>query len=287
MYINKRSRVAVGAAVAVVLGAGLSACGNSGHSSNNGGGGGSNSSGAVVAQAGQGARLSGTYSSEDFWNWVPDNLFPSSLTQVPGGEYKSQVVTPDNKYDISSMSCTDFLQNAGGPGFGEEAYMIDQGQNSDASQLYSYAVYEYASPQQATAMVKATVAKYQSCANFSVQAQNGVSVPVSLSLGSASETQVPAADEVADLRQSVTINGKTLVADFVYAADGNVVLVEAGTSNSGQLANMVNLDQVSQATLEAFAAGEAKAVADHQPSDYTTSTAQPTLPADRIAGDAR
>jgi hypothetical protein len=245
----------------------------------------SGGSGALVSQAGTGARLSGTYSSEDFWNWVPNNLFPSSLTQVPGGEYKSEVVTPDDKYDLSSISCTSLLQNAGGPGFGEEAYMIDQGQNASGSQLYSYAVYEFATPAQASAMVSATATKFAACGTFSVSQQGGTSVPVTLAQGAASETNVPAADEVADLRQSATINGKSLVSDMVYAADGNVVLVESGTSTTGSLPNAVNLDTVAQATLAAFAAGQAKAVADHQPSDYTTTTAEPSLPAgDRIGG---
>lgn len=286
MSVKQLSRKAAGAAVAFGLVAGLAACGTSrGSGSGSGGGAGAGQSGAVVSQAGQGARLSGTYSAEDFWNWVPGNLFPSSITQVPGGEYKTgDVVSPDNKYNLSSLSCADVLQNAGGPGFGEEAYLIDQGQSADGTQFYAYAVYEFASADQASAYVKALAAKYQGCGNFSVQTANGA-MNVGLGLGSASETKVPAADVVADLRQSATVNGKKLVSDQVVSADGNVVLFESATSNTGAVPDAVDLDQVSQATLQAFAAAEAKAVADHRPADYTTSTAAPTLPpSDRIGG---
>lgn len=282
MYVKHLSRVAAGAAVAVALSVGLSACGSHSNTSKSNGAG-AGAGGPVVAQAGQGARLSGTYSADDFWNWVPSTLFPSSLTQVPDGEYKTgTVVRVNDQYDLSSMSCTDALQKFGGPGFGEEAYLLDEGQNSGGSALYEYAVYEFASADQASQFVQAAAAKFSSCGTFSVQGN-----PVTLGLGSASETNVPAADAVADLRESATINGSKLASDMVVSADGNVVLLEAGTANNGTTPNLVNLDQVSQATLAAFAAAEAQAVADHAPSDVTTSTAAPTLaPGDRIAGDA-
>lgn len=276
-------KIAAGGAGVFALSLALAACGSTSGSA----GGAGVSSGSVVSQAGQGARLTGTYSSQDFWNWVPNNLYPSLLTQVPGGAYKSEVVKPNTKYQLASMSCPALLQNTAGPGFGEEAYLIDQGQNAAGSEIYSYSVYEFASASEATGFVTGMAAKFKACASFTLSTQKG-NVQISMGFGPSSEEQVPAANAVVDLRQAGTIGGHLINSDDVVAADGNVVLIETGSSNTGSMPQAVNLDQVAQTTLAAFAAGQAQFVASHALPDYVTSTAQPPPGSGaRIGGGAR
>jgi len=268
------TRTIAGAASAVVLASALAACGSSGGSSNKGGSG----SGSAT-QAGQGARLTGTYSAADFWAWVPGTMYPSSITESPDGSYTTgHVVKANAQYDWSSVSCDQALQESGGPGFGEEAYGLDQGENSSKTEDFAYGYYEFANAADAASFVQAAGAKYSACGNFT-STDSGSSVPVTLSVGSAPE--VPAANATVDLRQTATVNGKKVVAEFVVSADGNMV-VFAESAGNGSLPTEVSNATVVQRILTAFAAGEASDVANHTPSDYTT--AEPSSTADRIAG---
>jgi hypothetical protein len=277
--LTRTNRIIVGAASAVVLASALAACGSSGGS---GGKGGSGASSGVVVQQGQGGRLSGTYSAADFWNWVPSSMYPSSITATPQGAYTTgDVVSVKSKYDFATMSCSDTLQETGGPEFGEEAYLLDQGQNSSGSQDFAYGAYEFPSAADAVAFVQAAAAKYAACGSFTAS-DGGTDVPVTLSVGPASAAQVPAANATADLRQTATINGKVDEAEFVMSADGNVVAF-AESAGQGALPSEVSNARVVEQMLAAFAAGEAADVANHVPSDYTT--VEPSIPADPSTGD--
>jgi hypothetical protein len=261
---NIKKLIAGGASV-VVLASALAACGSSGGSSNKTGGG----SGSVT-KVGQGARLTGTYSAADFWAWVPNGMYPSSITESPDGSYTTgSVVKADAKYQWPSLSCDQALQESGGPGFGEEAYGLDQGQNSSQTEDFAYGYYLFPSAADATAFVQAAGAKYSGCGSFT-STDSGSSVPVTLSVGSAPD--VPAANATVDLRQAATVNGKQVVAEFVVSADGNMV-VYAESAGNGSLPAEVSNATVVQKILTAFAAGEASDVANHVPSDYTTSGA--------------
>ena len=81
--MRKHFKIIAGSAATVAFSLSLAACGGSGSGSK----GGSGASSGVVVQQGQGARLSGTYSAADFWNWVPSGIYPSSITATPEGEY--------------------------------------------------------------------------------------------------------------------------------------------------------------------------------------------------------
>lgn len=276
--MRKHFKIIAGSAATVAFSLSLAACGGSGSGSK----GGSGASSGVVVQQGQGARLSGTYSAADFWNWVPSGIYPSSITATPEGEYTTgDVVSVKSKYDFATMSCSDAVQYSGAPEFGEEAYLLNQGQNSSGSENYAYGAYEFASAAQATAFVQAAAAKYAACGSFTAS-DNGTGVPVTLSVGPASAAQVPAANATADLRQTATVNGKTIEAEFVMSADGNVV-VFAESAGQGAIPSDVSNAKVVEQILAAFAAGEAADVANHVPSDYTT--VEPSIPAEPSAGD--
>lgn len=278
MSSKNTKKIIAGSASAVLLVGALAACGGGG--SNNKGGSGSGS----ATQAGQGARLTGTYSAADFWAWVPNGMYPSNISETPDGSYTTgHVVKVNAQYAWSSMSCDQALEESGGPGFGEEAYGLDQGETSSKTEDFAYGYYEFPSAADAAAFVQAAGAKYSECGNFTVT-NNGSSVPISMSVGSA--PSVPAANATVDLRQTATVNGKEVVAEFVVSADGNVV-VFAESAGNGSIPTQVSNATVVEQMLTAFAAGEASDVANHTPSDYTT--VEPSIPAspnadDRISG---
>jgi hypothetical protein len=221
--VRKHFKIIAGSAATVGLSLTLATCG-SGDGSNHEGGSGSE----TVTQAGQGARLSGTYSAADFNAWVPNDLYPSEITQSSDGLYSTgSTVAVNAKYSWSSMSCQVVTQESGGPGFGEEAYLVDQGQagSGSATEDFTYGAHEFpaaAATADASAFVRGAEARYASCGSlcgsFSV-ADDGSSIPVTVSVGSAPD--VPAANAVVDLRQkSAAYQGYQLVAEFVVAADG-------------------------------------------------------------------
>jgi hypothetical protein len=276
-----------GGAAVLALSMVLTACGSTGGSAGGAGSGSGGASDGVVSQSGQGARLTGTYSALDVWGWLPNNLYPSNITEVPQGAFNTNSLVKVNaKYDPGSESCGTALETMGGPGYGEEAYLIDQGQDTSKGEFYAYAVYEFASASQASGLVKAMAAKVAGCGSFTVSTDNG-SLPAVLGIGPSSEAQVPAANTAVDIRESVTDpNGKKAVGDVLLAADGNMVLVESA-SGTATIPAEVSLTKVAQEELAAIAKGEAADVAGHVPSDYTTSTAAPVAPsvaAERIGG---
>lgn len=283
---SKTLKATAGTAGAALLALTLAGCGSSSNSGKAGSSGGN--AGGVVTQQGQGARLSGTYSALDIWGWIPDNLYPSDISEVPNGGYNTgSLVKVNKKNDINTMSCSDLVQNAGAPGFGEEAYLIDQGANSADTQFYGYMVYEWPTAAQAAEFVHELAARFTACGSFTAN-YNGTSLPVTLSVGP--NPSVPAADTLVDLRDKAVNQGKTAVGEFVVAADGNIVLVETDSSATGTLPTAVSLSQLSQTLLSDFAKQEAQWVSGHVPSDYTTSTAvtgAPSVPADAIGGGVR
>ncbi|MBR7837189.1 sensor domain-containing protein [Actinospica durhamensis] len=245
--------LSAGTAALVVV---LSACGGGSRVSPISGG--AASSSAVVVQAGQGARLSAVVSGTDLWNWVPSNLYPSDIYQVPDTQYSTANQTAAvTKYSLSTESCGDLLSSAGGPGYGEVAYIYDEGANEAQTQVYAYGAYVFASADQASAYVKELAAKFASCASFSMSA-NGSTLNVTMSLGDHAEAAgVSAADTAADLREKVAVNGKTVMGDLLLAADGNVVVLEERSGGNGVLPTAVDLSKVADAMLAAFAQGEA------------------------------
>lgn len=240
-------KIVVGSASAVVL-VSLAACG---------GGGSSKPVFGSVTQVGQGARLYGAYSATELGAWVPDGIYPSSITESPDGLYSTgATLAVDANYSWSSMSCPSVTQESGGPGFGEEAYLIYQGQSGSGSSTedFTYGAYEFPTAADAVAFVQGAGARYAACGSFSVTS-NSNTLPVTLSLGATPD--VPAANAVVDLEQSATVNGYHLVAQFVVAADGNMVVYAESDSANGSIPTQVSNAQVVQEILTAFASGEA------------------------------
>ena len=278
MTSKQFTKLLAGPVGVALLAASLAACGGGGSSSKGGSGSGS------ATQAGQGARLTGTYSAADFWAWVPNGMYPSSITESPDGSYTTgRVVKANAQYQWPSVSCDQALQESGGPGFGEEAYGLDQGENSSKTEDFAYGNNEYARAADAASFVQAAGAKYSGCGSFT-SSDSGSNVSVTLSVGSALD--VPAANATVDLRQAATVNGKKVVAEFVVSADGNLVVFSESAGNVSLPAEVSNATVVQQ-IFTAFAAGEASDVANHVQSDFTTAessgTSDPSA-ADRISG---
>lgn len=201
------TKLAAGAVSAVLVASTLAACSSSGGSSNSGNGSGAGSSGgSVVTQTGQGARLSGVYSAQEINAWIPANMYPSDITDDSAGDFSTgELVFANAKFSWPSMSCTDVVQDASGPGFGEVAYEINAGQNSGKGTYYAYGFYEFKTADQAAAFVRQAAAKFQSCGSFTATLSNGGTLPVTFSLGASSVVAgITSADVAVDLRENLT-----------------------------------------------------------------------------------
>lgn len=257
--IKSMSSMAALSATTAALAVVLSACGGGSRLSPvSGGAASSASSSAVVVQDGQGARLSEVVSGSELWSWEPQSEYPADLTEVADAPYSSgTATTPTSKYKIASQTCDALLSSEGGPGYGETAYVYDEGENSSQTTIYAYAAYGFATADQATAYVQALAAKFVSCGQFSESSQ-GQTLTVTMSLGDRSEAAaIPAANTAVDLREKVALAGKTVSADLLVAADGNVVVIEERSAPSETLPTEVDLSKVAQDTFTEFAQGEA------------------------------
>ena len=159
----------------------------------------------------------------------------------------------DAKYSASD-SCSTILAESGGAGWGEQVFLTDEDVNAAETNFYLYAVYEFSTAAEATAFVKGQAAAYARCESFGLAGPGGV-VPVSMGVAPASK--VPAASTVVDLRESLTAQGGTSVGEFVVAADGNVAVLVGRASFVDRVSIQVDVAQVAESLLEAFAAGEA------------------------------
>ncbi|MBR7831320.1 sensor domain-containing protein [Actinospica sp. MGRD01-02] len=253
-------KFSAGAVSAVLLAFSLAGCGSSSGKST-GGAGGSGSSNGVVVQAGSGARLSGTYDALAMWGWVPNGLYPSDIAESSNGEYDtSDKIAVNKSHDLSSMTCAQVINYAGGPGYGEEAFLVDTGQNSAGTQLYSYTVWEFPTAAEASEFVKAEAARFASCGSFSAN-ESGTTVQESTSVGASANAQVAAANTAVDLRLTASAAGRTNAGDLVLAADGNIVVGASSSSlGSAQIPTEVANDAMAEEILQAFTTQEAVAV---------------------------
>jgi hypothetical protein len=237
----------------------------------------------VVVQAGQGSRLSGKYDAIAMWGWVPSGLYPSDITETSDGSYNtSDSLVVNKQHDLSSMTCAQVLNYAGAPGYGEEAYLVDTGQNAAGTNLYSYGAYEFPTAAEASAFVKAEAERFASCGSFST-VESSTTVQATLSVGPTSDAQVAAADTSTDLRLTASTSSKTNAGEMVLAADGNVVvLASSSTLGSAVLPTEVSDAKVAETLLTAFAAQEAVAVQASAGEASASASAAATSSGDRI-----
>jgi hypothetical protein len=263
-----------GTATVVALAGALAACGSSGGGNSNNGSGGS--SGSVVVQVGQGARLSGQYAAGQFTGWIPSGMYPSDITASAQEFNTGDLVAPSDLHAWASMTCSQALEATAAPGFGEVAYLVDQGANQAQQAAYTYGVYEFATADQATAFVKQAAAKFEACASFTYSPSSGGSLPVKLAVGPSSEAaEVTSADVAVDLRETLIDGGKTVAGDLVFAADGNMV-VALTSAGPDQVPTEVDNGKIAQKMLAGLTAGEA---ANPTPSGVSTvPAASPTVP---------
>ena len=256
MSTRQFTKILAASAGAVSLAVTLAACGSSSGSAKNVGG---SSTTTVVTQTGTGARLTGTYSASTLWNWVPNGMYPSNIGATPGGAYQTGTTIKVNaKYNAASATCNTLIDDTSGPGFGEQAYMIDQGENSAKTVAYSYGAYEFTTAAQASEFVKELAARFASCGSFTYTNSQGASAPVSMGDGPSAQAaaEVTSGNTVADLRASLTYKGKTNAGDYVFAADGNVVVFANSFTTTGSVDTVVDNAKVVQQILAAFTTGE-------------------------------
>jgi len=286
--VRKHLNIIAGGAAAVALSLSLAGCGgSSGGGSGSGGSEGSDEpgstvSGGVISQTGQGTRMSGTYSAAQIQSLLPPDteVYPSNIEDVSNGQAGSgSTVKVESKYNIATMACGTFAENLTGPGFGENSIYLSELANTAETVAYGYAVYQFPTAGQATEFVKATAAKFASCGNFSVTSDN-VTVAISMNVGSASGAQVAAANTSVALSESIAAGGsKTIYAQYVFAADGNTVIVETDASQSSPLPSSPTLASLAHSELTGLAQDEQSAGAGAGSSSGAESSR-----VDRIAG---
>jgi hypothetical protein len=253
---RKFTKIAAATAGAVSLAVTLAACGSSSGGSKGSGG---SSTTTVVTQTGTGARLTGTYGASTLWKWVPNGMYPNDVSETPSGAYTTGTTIKVNaKYSAASASCNTLIDMTSGPGFGEQAYMIDQGENSAKTVSYSYGAYEFTTAAQASEFVKELAARFAACGSFTYSNSQGASAPVTMGDGPSTQAaaEVTSGDTIADLRASLTYKGKTNVGDYVFAADGNVVVFANSFTTTGAVDTAVDNAKVVQEILAAFTTGE-------------------------------
>ena len=256
MSTRKFTKIAAATAGAVSLAVTVAACGSSSGGSKGSGG---SSTTTVVTQAGTGARLTGTYGASTLWKWVPNGMYPSDVSETPSGAYTTGTTIKVNaKYSAASASCNTLIDMTSGPGFGEQAYLIDQGENSAKTVSYSYGAYEFTTAAQASGFVKELAARFASCGSFTYSNSQGASAPVTMGDGPSTQAaaEVTSGNTIADLRASLTYKGKTNVGDYVFAADGNVVVFANSFTTTGAVDTAVDNAKVVQEILAAFTTGE-------------------------------
>jgi hypothetical protein len=271
--------IIAGGAAAVAFSLSLAGCGGS---SGGSAGSGSTVSGGVISQTGEGKRMSGTYSAAQIQSLLPPDaaVYPSNIEDVSNGQAGSgNTVKVESKYDIATMACGTFAENLTGPGFGENSIYLSELADTALTVAYGYAVYQFPTAAGASEFVKETAAKFASCGNFSVTSDN-VTVSVSMDVGSASDARVAAANTSVALTESIAAtSSKTIYAQYVFAADGDTVIVETDASQTSPLPSSPTLASLAQSELAGLAQDEQSAGAGAGSSSGAESSR-----VDRIAG---
>lgn len=249
------------AKVAAVFGLSLSlvACGGQSAPSRSGGAGSGagprpDSGPSKAATPASKSPLSGDYSAAQLWSWVPAHLYPAGITQYPFGYLTTGSVVKVNAKYAPSDSCSTVFAETGAEGWGEQAFFTNTVWNSAKQVFYSYAMYEFPTAGEATALAEGIAARYSACGSFPMAVLGG-DIPVHLSVGPA--PKVSGASTTADLRESETDSTGTAVGEFLVAVDGNVVVLVGQSSFADRVSHQVDEAQIAESLLAGFARGEA------------------------------
>jgi hypothetical protein len=161
------------------------------------------------------------------------------------------------QFTASADDCDSVLTNFGSPGWGEESYATELGQNASQTDQVVIVVYQFGSDAAASGFYGSVASAWSQCGTF-LYSDQGYSARVTLSANAAPE--VSGASKSADLRESSLVGGEASRIDFVTALDGDAVVMSvpigAGSSQSdgvvsvaaredGQLLGLMNAAQLS------------------------------------------
>lgn len=161
------------------------------------------------------------------------------------------------QFAASDDDCDGLLTNYGSPGWGEESYATELGQNLDQTDQVVIVVYQFGSDAAASGFYGSVASAWSQCGRF-LYADQGYSATVTLSAESVAA--VSGASKQVDLRESSSVDGEASVIDFVTALDGDAVVmaVPIGSGSSqpggalslaaredGQLLGLMNAAQLS------------------------------------------
>lgn len=154
---------------------------------------------------------------------LPQSYFPAGFTLSAPTAVSSgaSLSSSPARYDLASVSCTDFINHLGSTGFGETAMAANSfvGQR----QAFDQVVYQFATAAAASSFVEGIRSLAGRCASFSAT-ESGASGAFSLR---ASPSAPVAGHPSLRLRQTGTIRGSAVTIDTLFTASGVDVFAAA------------------------------------------------------------
>jgi hypothetical protein len=147
---------------------------------------------------------------------LPASDFPSGYTAATTGPVSSgsSLTLGVARYDLSTVSCTNFVEHLGTAGFGESAMASDS--LSAAGKAFDEFLYQFPSAATASAFVSGIGSLAGRCASFQLSS-NGVSATFKLA---ASAGPAVGGHPATQLTESGKVGGEQVSLDLLLCADG-------------------------------------------------------------------
>ncbi|WP_300611000.1 hypothetical protein [Trebonia sp.] len=155
---------------------------------------------------------------------LPQSFFPAGFSLSSAGAVTSggSLTSSPAQYDLATLSCANFVNNLGSPGFGETGMAAETYVSGE--QAYDQVIYQFSSPAEASAFVTGVRALAGRCAGFTAT-ENGTLGTFSLTAASAPAV---GGHPSLSLVQKGTISGSSVTLDTLLTASGVDVFIGAG-----------------------------------------------------------
>ena len=152
---------------------------------------------------------------------LPTADFPAGYTTAASDAVNSggSLTTGPAQYPISTVSCANFVQHLGAPGFGETAMAANS--VVGANQAYDQAIYQFSSASAASAFVAGMSPLAARCPSFS-EPVNGSTTTMRMKAAAGGSV---AGRPTVELLQTATVSGTALSLDTEFLASGVDVFV--------------------------------------------------------------
>lgn len=154
---------------------------------------------------------------------LPESDFPSGFATPSGGQTSSGGSLTSGKaaYNLTTMTCAEFVQHLGTPGFGETAMVAGTvasttgTTSSSTGQAYDQLIYQFGSPSGATAFVSGIQALAGRCTSFKLTSGQAGTLSLSASAGSP-----VAGHPTVDVHETGTVSGTKEALNLLLSPSG-------------------------------------------------------------------